>query len=140
MVPPARGGRPDAVLLIESDPYARDLYRTALHDAGGFTVVPARDEIDALRRLDASTPDAVVVNLAATGHHARDLLAGMRLRGEAHIPVIAISDEDPEMLEQAGFACVIATPVDLENLLEEILRCLAERRDHPKLKAAIEGS
>ena len=138
-MPPARDGRPDAVLLIESDPYARDLYRTALHDAGGFTVVSARDEIDALRRLDASTPDAVVVNLTATGHHARNLLAAMRLRGAAHIPVIAITDGDPATLQQAGFACVIVRPVDLGNLLEELLRCLAERGHDGTLKAAIEG-
>ena len=115
------------VLLVESDASARDLYRTALHDAGGFTVVLARDEIDALRRLDASTPDAVVLSLADTRHNARDLLAAMHLRGVGHVPVIAVTTDDPATLERAGFACVLTKPLDLADLVEAILQCLSER-------------
>jgi CheY-like chemotaxis protein len=116
------------VLLVEPDPSARDLYRAALRDAGGFTVIPARDEIDALRRLDVSTPDAIVVNVAASETHARDFLAAIRRQRTDRIPVIAITEADPKTLDRAGFACVVAKPLDLDHLVEAILTCLAERR------------
>ena len=125
-MPPARGGRPHVVLLVESDPFARDLYRAALRDAGGFAVVLARDEIDALRRLDASTPDAVVLNLADTAHNGRDLLAAMNLRGVANVPVIGVTEDDPARIDQAGFACIVTKPLDLDDLVEAILQCLSE--------------
>ena len=116
------------VLLVESDPSARDLYRTALRDAGGFTVILARDETDALRRLDASMPDAVVLSLADTRDNARNLLAAMRVRGVAHIPVIAVTADDAATLEGAGFACVLTRPLDLADLVEALFHCLSEGR------------
>lgn len=115
------------ILLVEHDPSVRDLYRTALRDGAGFTVIPARDEVDALRRLAVSTPAAVVVNLSATRDDGRDLLTAIDLRGPDRVPVIAITDE-PAALAGAGFACVLARPVDLDALVEAILECLAEPR------------
>jgi CheY-like chemotaxis protein len=114
------------VLLVESDPSARDLYRTALHDAGGFTVLLARDEIDAVRRLDASTPDVVVLSLADPVDN--DLVAAMTVRGIAHVPVIAVTADDPATLDRTGFARVVTKPLDLDDLVEAILECLSERR------------
>src|SRR5688500_14072308 len=65
LVPPARDSRAEVVLLVENDPSACDLYRTAL-GACGFAVISARHDVDAIRRLAAAKPDVVVVNLAAT--------------------------------------------------------------------------
>lgn len=116
------------VLLIERDPSVRDLCRTALADAGGFDVIPARDDVDALRRLALSTPDAVVVNLASTRDNGRSMVAALDLRKLQQVPVVAISDEPLAGVDGLAFACVLPKPVDLDDLVAAILQCLEDRR------------
>jgi DNA-binding NtrC family response regulator len=121
LVPPARDSRAEVVLLVENDPSACDLYRTAL-GACGFAVISARHDVDAIRRLAAAKPDAVVVNLAATRDNGRCLLAAIG----SHAAVIAITDDHDLAADgELGFACVFPTPVDLDLLIDAITRCLA---------------
>lgn len=112
--------------MIERDPSVRDLCRTALAGAGGFDVIPARDDVDALRRLALSTPDAVVVNLASTRDNGRSLVAALRKLQQ--VPVVAISDEPLGAVDGLAFACVLPKPVDLDDLVAAILQCLEDRR------------
>lgn len=127
-MPPARDDRAGLVLLIENDPSVRDLCRTALAGAGGFDVIPARDDVDALRRLALSAPDAVVVNLASTRDNGRSLIAALELRKLQQVPVVAISEEPIATVDGLAFACVLPKPVDLDDLVAAILHCLEARR------------
>lgn len=132
-VPPAPDGRADIVLLVERDPSVRDLYRTALERAGGFGVVAARDDMDAVRRLGVFTPDAIVVDLASTSDNGRHLLAAMAERQLEHVPVVAIGRPDAEPAD--AFARVIPQPIDLDDLVAAVLLCLNERGQPPVTSA-----
>jgi len=52
----------ETILVVEDDDDVRRFYRSALTMAG-FRVVEAHDGLPALRRLDDSPPDLVVLDL-----------------------------------------------------------------------------
>lgn len=112
------------VLVVEDDPAARRLYRTALTFAG-FSVIEADDAITALRFLDQDSPDIVVLDLMLP------TLSGLAVQQEiaahphtANIPVVIVTGSDMN-LDHVAVPCVLRKPVSPEHLVATVKQCLA---------------
>ena len=102
------------------------MYRTAL-TAAGYVVVAVEDGVAALRHIDQSGPDAVVLDLGLPD------LAGQDVQKEiaAHpatraLPIIVVTGSDTADLDERDFSCVLRKPIDPESLVDAVRRCLGK--------------
>lgn len=106
-----RGGAPFRLLVVDDDAAIREL-AVELLAAEGYHVVTAEDGLDALRLIDASTPDLVITDLRMPRMSGFELLEVMRAR-YPEIPVVAVSGEmNPEESPQGAVADAFFTKGD----------------------------
>lgn len=117
--------RQQTVLVVEDDDDLRRMYRNALAFAG-FAVHDVANGLDAIRRIDGSPPDVVVLDLGLPG------LSGFAVRQEisaqAHtrsIPVVVVTGSGDD-LTHFDVSCVLRKPVDPAELISVVQRCLAK--------------
>ena len=94
---------PDLVLVIEDEKEIRDLVRYNLERAG-FRVSSASDGDEGLRRVFASHPDLVVLDLMLPERNGLEVLR--ELRGEPltrDLPVVVLTARGAEMDKLLGF-------------------------------------
>jgi CheY-like chemotaxis protein len=116
------------VLVVEDDPYLRNLYRSALTSAG-YSVIAVEDGLDALRRVDEQTPSAVVLDLALPRLDGRDVHRELRSRPETrHVPVVVVSGTNTEDLNPDDFASVLHKPVLPDVVVMAVERSLRKGR------------
>ena len=121
-----RSHRPKrTVLIVEDDAPLRNLYRSALSQAG-FSVVAVGDGMDALRVVESEqVPAAVVLDLALPTLSGRDV--GYELKANpttCHIPIIVVTGTDAAGIRGLGVACVLQKPVMPERLVEVVDGCM----------------
>jgi DNA-binding response OmpR family regulator len=116
------------VLIVEDDSHLRWLYRSALA-AAGFAVVAVEDGIDALRYLDQNDPPAaVVLDLGLPRLDGRDVQREMSAQGmAAQVPIVVVTGEAGP-LNEADFACVLRKPIEPDELVTAVQRCLHQAR------------
>jgi DNA-binding NtrC family response regulator len=127
------------LLLVEDKDSLRAMLRAALEDQG-HAVVEARDESEAIARLQDSSPDLVLSDLRLTvGDGFGVLRAAKDLDPE--LPVIVMtaygSIQDAVLAMKEGALDFLAKPVDLDHLQLLVARALAQRRlatEHRLLK------
>ena len=112
------------VLIVEDDVDLRRMFRTALALAG-YDIIEAGDGLDALRMIDASPPEAVVLDLGLP------LISGATVREEmsAHaetrdVPVIVVTGQ-PGTHEELAATCVLRKPVSPDRLVHVVRTCMA---------------
>ena len=115
--------RQQAILIVEDDAALRGLWRTALR-LEGFEVVEAGDGLEALKLIEASPPDLVVLDLGlpvVDGLSVRkDLAAQVFSR---HIPIVVITGST-EDLTYLDVNCVLKKPVTVDHVVLAIRRCI----------------
>jgi two-component system KDP operon response regulator KdpE len=116
--------RPKAtILVVEDDPALRSFYRSVLALAG-YAVVAVDDGIGALRYLDGDQPTLVVLDLGLPLLSGQDVAREIAAHAEtAQIPIVVVTGQS-EHLNTKDFACVLRKPVDVDDLLSAIRRCL----------------
>ena len=96
----SRSGVRHTVLLVEDEDQLRGVLRDLL-EREGFTVVEARDGVQALDEIDRSAPDAMVLDLNLPKIDGYQVLSHIRARpATASIPVLVLTareDEDSEV-------------------------------------------
>jgi|SRR5439155_11012092 len=93
----------DLVMVIEDEKEIRDLVRYNLERAG-FRVTAVADGEEGLRRLFASRPDLLVLDLMLPGRNGLEILR--EVRGESatrDLPVIVLTARSAEMDKLLGF-------------------------------------
>ena len=112
------------ILIVEDDGSLRALWRTALR-LEGFEVVEAGDGIEALKLIEASPPDLVVLDLGLPhldGVSVRkDLAAQVFSR---NIPIVVITGSTGD-LSYLDVNCVLRKPVTVDHVVRVIHRCIA---------------
>lgn len=120
----ASPGRKATILVVEDDRALRTFYQSALMIAG-YHVVTAEDGVEALQRVEAYRPAAVVLDLGLPRLSGRDvsqeLLAHPHFR---EIPVVVVTGTDVSTLDVSSYACVLRKPVNLEALIKAVESCL----------------
>jgi CheY-like chemotaxis protein len=105
------------ILVVEDDAPTRDLYRQALLTAG-YNVVAVEDGVDALRRIEGDTPDAVVLDLMLPRLGGRDVYKELRSREETrNIPVVIVTGTDTRDLDPNDFRYFLRKPIHPDALI-----------------------
>ena len=112
------------ILVVEDDEDLRGLFRTALTLAG-YNVVEAGDGMEALRWIDHSPPDLVILDLLLpriSGLVVQQEIAAQAVTRQIPVVVITGSTVAPEELD---VACFLRKPISPDQLLEAVRNCLA---------------
>ena len=119
--------RAPTILVVEDDSATRDLYRQALA-AAGYKVAAVEDGLDALRRIETDTPDAVVLDLMLPRLGGTDVYQELRaLPATRTTPVVVVTGSDVHPPEPSAFQLFLRKPVDAETLLSAIEELLDSR-------------
>ena len=103
------------------------MFRSALR-AAGYAVFAVEDGIDALHYVEQTLPAAVVLDLGLPRLDGRDVhreIASKRYN--PRIPVIVVTGQT-EDIDEREYACVLRKPIDPEDLVDAVERCLRQQR------------
>lgn len=117
------------ILLVEDDRFLRRACETALRQRG-FAVSSAVDGDEALRAIEASAPDLVLLDLLMPRVTGLEVLRTLRARPETKaLPVLVLSnssrEQDMEEIRQLGVAgYYVKADLSLQELGDRIERLL----------------
>ena len=112
------------ILIVEDDEDLRSLFRISLTLAG-YDVEEAGDGLEALRRIDSSPPDLVVLDLMLPfvgGAVVQQEIASHVFTRDIPVVIITGSAKD---LTDLHVACVLRKPVMPAELVRTVASCLA---------------
>jgi signal transduction histidine kinase/ActR/RegA family two-component response regulator len=120
-------------LVVDDDRDARDLITEVLRSRGAHVTAAASAE-ECLTALDHEVPDVILSDIAMPHEDGYDLIHRIRERPPdrgGEVAAVALTAyaraEDSNRSLSAGFQVHLSKPVDLDQLLETVLR-LSERR------------
>ena len=103
------------------------MYKSALGVAG-FVVISAGDGIEALRRIDLDGPDVLVLDLGLPRLRGYDVQRELAAHADTRaIPIVVVTGSDNAEVDEADFSCVLRKPIDPEDLVRAVRRCLQSR-------------
>ena len=111
------------ILIVEDDEDLRSLFRISLTLAG-YDVEEAGDGLEALRRIDSSPPDLVVLDLMLPfvgGAVVQQEIASHVFTRDIPVVIITGSGKD---LSDLQVACVLRKPVMPQELVRTVASCL----------------
>ena len=112
---------PQAILIVEDDVPLRTMWRTALR-LEGFDVVEAGDGIEALRLIEVSPPDLVLLDLGlphVDGISVRQDIAAQVF--SRNIPVVVVTGSTQD-LSYLDVNCVLRKPVTVDQIVRVVHR------------------
>lgn len=113
------------LLVVEDDEDLRKQFRTTLALAG-YAVNEAATGLEALRRIDADPPDAIVLDLGLPDVSGFGVLYDLSVQAHTRdIPVVVVTGS-VEKLDHIDVACVLRKPITPEQLAETVHRCLVD--------------
>lgn len=120
------------VLLVEDNPYCRDIYRTILR-VHGFDVLETDDGAKSIELAREHAPDVILMDLSVRGVDGWEATRRLKEQPEtASIPVVAVSGhvlpEHQARARAAGCEGFIAKPADPARVVVELLKVLAPPR------------
>jgi CheY-like chemotaxis protein len=127
-----QGGR---ILVVDDETLVRETVWSLLADEG-YVVDQATDGTDAIAKISAHRPDAILLDLMMPGMNGRQFLDRLRDLGHGDVPVVVMTAV--QGLAQGVFpqnTVVIEKPFDLDDLLNKI--ALAVYRSHGGRGAAV---
>ncbi|OGR85044.1 MAG: hypothetical protein A3J74_07465 [Elusimicrobia bacterium RIFCSPHIGHO2_02_FULL_57_9] len=118
------------VLVVDDEESQQDLLK---HIVGkeGFRLDLAKDGSEALRKVEAMSPDLIILDLMLPGTSGYEVLRGLQSTGNGNIPVIVLTARtmDRKMVEMVRqesnvreFVQKPASPLILASTLHNILR------------------
>lgn len=125
------------VLIVEDDAAIIELLRFLLEQEG-LEVEVARDGLKALDKMEAFSPDLVLLDLRLPKLEGMDVLWEMRQNPRwNNVPVVIISvDSSPQTMLQGwrlGVDSYFIKPFDPDELIRVIRRILSVSRPEPSL-------
>ena len=136
------------ILIAEDNAVNRELLRELL-EMRGYTVVEACEGEEALRKIEQTHPDLLLLDI---GMPVLDGFGVMRKIREnprfASLPVVAVTayamQGDQEKILNSGFNGYLSKPVNARALAEEIERLLGKRENrdsspHPSHEGQVSG-
>lgn len=112
----------ESILVVDDDPLVRDLL-VKFMIRRGYRVVGVKDGYDALRLVDETPPDVVLLDMVMPGMAGIEVLQALRAKEYSGGVIIMTGSHNEELLEEAwalGPQEVLVKPIDLERLLTAI--------------------
>src|SRR6185312_9906380 len=120
-----KGGR---ILVVDDEPMLRDTLAQVLTEEG-YIVDSATDGGEALERVHAARPDAILLDLMMPGMNGRQFLQAIRDDPEyAAIPVLIMTAVHGLEVNLAGSE-VVEKPFQVEDLLNKVALAVYRARD-----------
>jgi CheY-like chemotaxis protein len=119
------GAGEHVVLVVEDDPFVRELVGDVLRDEG-YTIVEATDGLEAIRMLDEHRPPPnqlclMLLDMMLPHTDGVGVLCHLRQLGD-YVPVVAMSASTAQLAAaaQAGAKTTIAKPFDWDAVLDVV--------------------
>jgi CheY-like chemotaxis protein len=111
---------PRAILVVEDDPFIRDLMAMALEDEG-HQVIGAPNGVDALEILEERTPDLILLDLNMPVMDGVAFARALRAR-QRDVPLVLVSARPdlPEVARSLGAAGALPKPFGRAELIEVV--------------------
>jgi CheY-like chemotaxis protein len=121
------------ILIAEDNAINRELFRELL-EARGYAVVEACDGPEALRMLEQSRPDILLLDIGMPVLDGFAVVRAIRKNPNlAALPVLAVTayamQGDRERVLNSGFDGYLSKPINAKSLTEELERLLSTRDD-----------
>lgn len=111
------------VVVVEDEPEMLDIIRFNLEQSG-YSVIPARDGVEAFEVLEGKTPDAMVLDLNLPNMSGFRLLKLLRRDPRWNrMPLIvatAFAFEEVEDIANEGIDCFVTKPFDPAELVSRL--------------------
>lgn len=126
--------KPRTRLCVEDDAVVLVAYQNRLQPAG-YHVIPARDGLEAIKRLSTIVPDLVLLDLMLPRFSGEEVLQFIRTHDSlAAVPVIVLStnsilDSDQEYLLESAHQRILKSLCTPATLLETIQKALPDEPD-----------
>ncbi len=115
------------ILIVEDDAFSRNLL-VKLLSKEGFTVVTAKDGVEALEKLEKDRFQAVLTDWMMPNLDGIELIQKIRHLGQPEISILMItalaSREAKERALEAGADDYIAKPIDNKDVVKRLNNCL----------------
>jgi CheY-like chemotaxis protein len=115
---------PKNILVVDDEKDVRDFLSDLLED-NGYSVRLASDGIEAMERIEDSTPDLILLDLQMPRETGTNLYRKIHRKKEyTSVPVIVISGLPGNYLAVSKTVPVFDKPIDEKGLLEEIRKAV----------------
>ncbi len=120
------------ILIAEDNATNRELFRELL-EARGYDVEEACDGPEALRMLEQSQPDIVLLDIGMPVLDGFAVVRAIRANSRlADLPVLAVTayamQGDRERIIESGFDGYLSKPINGKSLADELARLLDKRK------------
>lgn len=106
------------IFVIEGKKAERPTFSAQLQKKG-FTVATAQNGSEALKRLDETAPDLVVVNAASLGSTGVRICQSLQEKQQEHLSIVLIVDEG-KTVEKSAADIVLNLPFTVQKLVNRI--------------------
>jgi DNA-binding response OmpR family regulator len=106
------------IFVIEGKKAERPVFSAQLQKKG-FSVFTAQNGSDALKRLDETAPDLVVVNAASLGSTGVRICQSLHEKQQEQLPIVLIVDEG-KTVEKSAADIVLNLPFTVQKLVNRI--------------------
>jgi DNA-binding response OmpR family regulator len=133
------GGRTRSVLVVDDEPMIRQIVADCLVEAG-YRARTATNGSDALRVMQHSTPDLIVLDLMMPVLDATGFLKQVRLTPRyARVPVLVMTATYGayEQAARLGVQACLTKPFEFDDLVAEVDRLLGRRRARASSRADV---
>jgi two-component system response regulator MprA len=113
-----KGGK---ILVIDDEPMVREAVGRVL-SSEGYAVAYAHDGADAIARLSADPPDAILLDLMMPGMNGRQFLSALRTELGSDLPVVVMTAVHGlgQRAISLGATDVVEKPFDVDELLNKV--------------------
>jgi CheY-like chemotaxis protein len=123
------------VLVADDKATSRELIRTVL-ESSGYSVIEAKDGIEALQRATECGPDLIILDLQMPALDGFGVIAELRRNDRfASVPIMALTASamptDRQRAMTAGFDGYVSKPIPLSTLREEVDRLARKGETDP---------
>jgi DNA-binding response OmpR family regulator len=106
------------IFVVEGKKAERPVFSAQLQKKG-FQVFTAQNGSEALKRLDETAPDIVVVNAASLGSTGVRICQSLHEKQDEHLPILLIVDEG-KIVEKSAADVVLNLPFTVQKLANRI--------------------
>lgn len=106
------------IFVIEGKKAERPVFSAQLQKKG-FLVFTAQNGSEALKRLDETAPDLVVVNAASLGSTGVRICQSLHEKQQEQLPIVLIVDEG-KTVEKSAADIVLSLPFTIQKLVNRI--------------------